>query len=63
MGKSKQLIGLYNETLKGLRIISGKKVNVSVATDIAKAFLNEIDDLETRAVFVDWLFEHYTITL
>lgn len=58
----KTLKGLFNTTLKGLRVATNKDVDETAARSIALGFLVQLEDENLRADFVDWLMLTYTIS-
>lgn len=59
----KALKGVFNETVKGLRIATDGPIDEEVLMIIAHGFSIQIKDKNLRAEFIDWLFITYTISL
>ena len=58
----KQVIGLLNSTLKGIRITTGECSEES-ATLVARGILSSIKDKSVKGAFIDYVFSNYTILL
>ena len=65
MTNAKQLIGLLNTTLRGIRIVTDKDVTTETATFIMLALLNHIEDNEKHIVdeFSEYCLKHYSVDL
>ena len=63
MKNSKQVIGLLNTTLKGIRITTGEAATEEAARLIMQGILISIDSKRVADEFIDYCFENYTIQL
>ena len=65
MTNAKQLIGLLNTTLRGIRIVTDRDVTTETATFIMLGLLNHIEENEKHIIdeFAEYCLEHYSIDL
>ena len=63
MKNAKQVIGLLNTTLKGIRITTGEEVTEDAARFIMMGILISINSKRVGDEFIDYCFDNYTIKL
>jgi hypothetical protein len=63
MKNSKQVIGLLNTTLKGIRITNGENATEESARLIMQGILISISSKKVADEFIDYCFDNYTIKL
>lgn len=63
MNNAKQIIGLLNTTLKGIRITTGESATKESARLIMMGILLSITSKRVADEFIDYCFENYTIQL
>lgn len=63
MKTSKQVIGLLNTTLKGIRLTTGETTTKEAARLIMQGILISISSKKVADEFIDYCFENYAIQL
>lgn len=63
MENSKQIIGLLNTTLKGIKLTTGESATEEAARLIMKGVLISINSKRVANEFIDYCFKNYTIQL
>ena len=63
MKNSKQVIGLLNTTLKGIRLTTGEHSSKEAAQFIMQGILISINSKRVADEFIDYCFKNYTIQL